>query len=233
MSRAVFLILSILLTAAGATALPLDFDYNVGRRDFFFDRHRATLEPTIHAFSESRIGSPDPFVDVWVSYESGDLRALRPEVEGGVHYTTTYRYAPGLLTFQVSYEQSGVLEIGTFTARTLALTFVVEGEDERDTPACRWCSFAWIDIALGRGQFDSDLALLLGVPQRTTGGMLSLFREDIYEGLDERRRGYANGGRLSIVPAASVPEPGPLWLSAIAVPCFWAWRRRVRKGGME
>jgi hypothetical protein len=114
------------------------------------------------------------------------------------------------------------------------VTELRECDDEEEADDCEDPDFPgskadfWLD--LGAGLFDSRTAKTLGIRPETLGGAMFLGLEGIDGGpASVRRRGadYRGFTYLDIfTEAAPVPEPGLLFLGAVAAGGWMARRRR-------
>jgi hypothetical protein len=146
---------------------------------------------------------------------------------------TDYAFGPGLLTMTLSgFTENGTFVEGEFRARVLPFSFFVEECDDEDEESCdpEFPGGSADDIAifLGEGRFDPQLAKLLGVRGRTTGGFMELRHLEEIDGGpdDDSRSGFDSRGFTELeIDAVEVPEPA-LALLALAAGGGWAARRR-------
>jgi hypothetical protein len=191
--------------------------------DFYFDPHMARWEGPLAALTvDGNWVEDDYLANPWATFQSGPRTDLTLLYEGGVHVESLYSYAPGMFTITFGSPHA---PLGTFKAPTLPLTFSVELEHHAYPDFCP-CANP-IPIELGAGKFSAGVASALGVRRYTTGGLIELWRHiSPFEGADEPRYGYYNGGAVTIVTA--VPEPSLSALAALAVPAAALWRLRRR-----
>jgi hypothetical protein len=139
-------------------------------------------------------------------------------------FNTEYRYAPGQLSFTGHWTLSdGSMATGSFLAPLLDLTIQVREGDCSSGFAC-----GDFTATLGPGLFDVPLALVLGVPHRSSGGMFS-GSLDFVDG-DPLSQSRFSGAPSPWDVKITTPEPSLSALLLIAAAAIWRHRGKPRHG---